>query len=200
MYDIAQVKSIDSDNGKLSVTLNLFSRSKKRERSLELSERTNNVKDTSRIIRTCWVAQPGNSDGDFTSVTPLRQCQRCIIKRQECASVKKNLRRFRTLSLFGGCGGMDIGLSFSHFRTDWMIDMSAIACETFRRHHPSAVVLQSEVGQALADRKKERLLPSPGEVDAIVMGPPCQSFSKMVSRSVLRENKRRVVLPNFSKR
>lgn len=98
------------------------------------------------------------------------------------AAAKKQLRRPRTLSLFGGAGGMDIGLALSHFRTTWMIDSCAVSCQTFSAHHPSAKVTQLMVGDALLQRRSLLNMPDLDEVEAIVMGPPCQPFSKIVSR------------------
>jgi hypothetical protein len=151
------------------------------------------LSDISRIKSLCRVEQPGAIKGDFIASSHVTQCQECTEKKEKLEAARNFVRRLRTLSVFGGAGGLDIGLSFSHCRTNWMIDMCQRSCETFRLHHPSTVVIQKEAGLALEDGEG---LPVPGEVDMIVMGPPCQSFSKMVSPFVFEREYDRY--PNLS--
>jgi site-specific DNA-cytosine methylase len=85
------------------------------------------------------------------------------------------------MSLFGGAGGMDVGLAMSQFRTCWMIDDSAMSCCTFAAHHPATKVTQLLAGEALLNRTSLSTMPTLDEVEGIAMGPPCQPFSKIVS-------------------
>jgi hypothetical protein len=143
------------------------------------------LEDLSRIKRRCWVVQAGSDDGDFQSTSPIDVCNQCLQARIERARAIQHLHRLRTLSLFGGAGGIDIGLSLSHFRTSWMIDACATSCQTFSAHHPKASVIQLMVGEALLDRRNLPSMPKVGEIDVIVMGPPCQPFSKIVGNFVI---------------
>lgn len=135
------------------------------------------LEDNRRVEQVCWVGEFGKDEGDFRTQTSLKYCRECLQKRLEKTEAASKLYRLRVLSLFGGAGGMDIGLSFSHFRTNWMVDLDPASCSTFSAHHPAASVVQDTVGHALNHRT---MLPEVGEVDVIAMGPPCQPFSRVV--------------------
>ena len=182
LYEIAQVQSLTVEEGIWMAVMTGLKRCAGTERTLKVG-RTFVLTDPARIKRTCWVASDGSSDGDFTCKDRIEHCRECLSTRLRCKEAKRHLRRIQTLSLFGGAGGMDVGLSFAHFRTSWMVDMSQKACETFQAHHPSAAVLQMDAGEALRKRAALPTMPGQGTVDAIVMGPPCQPFSKIVSAS-----------------
>lgn len=180
LYEIAQVQSVTMEEGRWMAVLTGLKRCASTERALKVDS-SFVLTDPARIKRNCWVASDGSLDADFTCKDRLEHCRECLSTRLRCKEAKSHLRRIRTLSLFGGAGGMDVGLSFAHFRTNWMVDMSQSACETFQAHHPSAAVIQMDAGEALRKRASLPSMPRPGTVDAIVMGPPCQPFSKIVS-------------------
>jgi DNA (cytosine-5)-methyltransferase 1 len=77
--------------------------------------------------------------------------------------------RFRALSLFSGCGGLDLGAIRAGFKVVQAIDLDADAVRTYNQNlDPCAIV--ANVTQ---------LAPSflPGNIDLLLGGPPCQGFS-----------------------
>lgn len=82
------------------------------------------------------------------------------------------------LDLFAGCGGLTIGLGQAGIKVSWANEIDAHTAETYRRSHPGCTVFEEDVNllyRRLLDRDTD--LPSPGEVDLVAGGPPCQGFS-----------------------
>lgn len=81
------------------------------------------------------------------------------------------------IDLFSGCGGLSLGFEQAGFTVKMGIDNWEDAIVTFRRNHPHAMGLVAD----LASQKPEALCASqglsPGSVDVVVGGPPCQGFS-----------------------
>ena len=75
----------------------------------------------------------------------------------------------KAVSLFCGCGGLDIGFHRVGIRTIFANDFSKDACETYRKWNPSAEVVCGDVGEI-----PESSIP---DCDAILGGFPCQGFS-----------------------
>lgn len=84
----------------------------------------------------------------------------------------------KSLSVFTGAGGMDIGLEQAGFTPICYLDNDSIAQETIRLNRPDWPLWEDgDVGAAAA-----RLIPvefgmKPGDLDLISGGPPCQPFS-----------------------
>lgn len=84
---------------------------------------------------------------------------------------------YKTISLFSGAGGMDAGFHAAGFDVLVAVEQDPSCCDTLRANMPETHVLQADISTvtgkqllALADLKR-------GEVDAVIGGPPCQSFS-----------------------
>jgi DNA (cytosine-5)-methyltransferase 1 len=77
------------------------------------------------------------------------------------------------VSLYSGCGGLDLGFVASGFRPLWANDFDEHACETYR------AVLGDHIVHGDID---EVGLPSFKDVDAVIGGPPCQGFSVVGKR------------------
>lgn len=80
---------------------------------------------------------------------------------------------WRSLSLFSGCGGFDLGLDRAGFSHVAAYDILAEAGKTLRKARPSWQVFAGEAG----DVTKVDWRPDRGLVDIIHGGPPCQPFS-----------------------
>lgn len=84
----------------------------------------------------------------------------------------------RCISLFSGCGGLDLGLHASGFRTVLATDAEPLCTDTFERNFPGTPFLTGRIGrfnrQDFADAMGGRV----GEIDLIAGGPPCPPFSK----------------------
>jgi len=75
----------------------------------------------------------------------------------------------RALSLFSGCGGLDLGARQAGIETVLAIDHDAIAIETYKRNISSDAIV--------ADLTNNSSIAIPTNIDLLIGGPPCQGFS-----------------------
>jgi DNA (cytosine-5)-methyltransferase 1 len=83
------------------------------------------------------------------------------------------------ISLFCGCGGLDLGFREAGFETILAIDKNAVACATYEKNHPGVRVLKQDLSTAPKGYVLERLeeLPKMRKPIGVIGGPPCQAFS-----------------------
>lgn len=89
------------------------------------------------------------------------------------------MKRYRVLDLFAGGGGFSVGLLMAHkegfgFDIVKALDIDADSCRTLEGHLGSDRVLHGDITE---DEVKQRLITECADVDVIVGGPPCQTFS-----------------------
>lgn len=90
---------------------------------------------------------------------------------------------FRVLDLFSGCGGISWGFKKAGFHILAGVDQDKEALETFALNMPEARALNHDLsGQGVTELVSSLGL-ARGELDVLVGGPPCQGFSKNVTRS-----------------
>lgn len=93
-----------------------------------------------------------------------------------------NQKKYKVLSLFSGCGGLDLGLEggfvslgekygSNAFETVWANDINAKASKTQELNFPHTKVVCDDITKVLDDKLE---LP---EADVVVGGFPCQDFS-----------------------
>lgn len=75
----------------------------------------------------------------------------------------------KTVALFAGCGGLDLGFKNAGFNIIWANDNNKKVQETYRYNHKETEL----VIKSLLDIKSEEI----PECDVIIGGPPCQSWS-----------------------
>lgn len=97
----------------------------------------------------------------------------------------KRTRRLRptVVSLFSGCGGMDLGFERAGFRVTHMVETSPFACQTLRTNFPSAQVLGPPADSGDVREVDFAKIPTP---DVLIGGPPCQSFSIAAAQRFLK--------------
>jgi DNA (cytosine-5)-methyltransferase 1 len=85
-------------------------------------------------------------------------------------SLKTKKNSFKIVSLFAGCGGLDIGFNNAGFETIWANEFDKTIWETFEKNFPETKL------------DKRSILDVPvsdiPECDGIIGGPPCQSWSE----------------------
>lgn len=79
------------------------------------------------------------------------------------------------ISLFSGCGGLDLGFERAGFDIPVANEFDKKIWETFKVNHPKTHLIERDVRLIT----KEDISPYlSGEVDGIIGGPPCQSWSE----------------------
>jgi DNA (cytosine-5)-methyltransferase 1 len=86
-------------------------------------------------------------------------------------------QRFAAVSLFAGCGGMDLGAEQSGTaKTVWAIDNEHWAVETYRRNISKHIVEANIISTPVPD------IPC----DILLAGPPCQDYSTLWNHDGLK--------------
>lgn len=75
------------------------------------------------------------------------------------------------ISLFSGCGGLDLGFEKAGFRIPIANEFDPTIWETFKINHPQTKLIEGDIRDI-----DENVFPN--NVDGIIGGPPCQSWSE----------------------
>ncbi|MGN6639699.1 MAG: DNA cytosine methyltransferase, partial [Mucilaginibacter sp.] len=76
----------------------------------------------------------------------------------------------RIISLFSGCGGMDLGFEKANFKVVWANDNAASVWDTYAANFPNTYL----------EKRSLSRLPSeaiPSDIIGVIGGPPCQAWS-----------------------
>ncbi len=106
------------------------------------------------------------------------------------ATVQKETNKsFSVLSLFSGCGGLDLGFiggfeflkkryHQNNYKVIWANDIDEASCQTFANYFKHDVIC-GDITQILEGKYSARLFdaPLPEKVDIVLGGFPCQDFS-----------------------
>lgn len=97
------------------------------------------------------------------------------------------------LSLFAGCGGIDLGFRWAGIETIAGVEIKQFACDTLKKNHPAIKVFGSpecegDVRQFNADVLQEMI--GDTEIDIISGGPPCQPFSVAAAQRFYKDDER----------
>lgn len=79
------------------------------------------------------------------------------------------------ISLFSGCGGLDLGFERAGFDIPVANEFDKTIWETFKANHPKTNLIEGDV-RKITKADMEPFIQ--GEVDGIIGGPPCQSWSE----------------------
>ena len=81
----------------------------------------------------------------------------------------------KVISLFSGCGGLDLGFEKAGFNIPVANEFDPSIYTTFKLNHPKTYLVEGDIRRIT----KENILPYvDGQIDGIVGGPPCQSWSE----------------------
>ena len=75
------------------------------------------------------------------------------------------------LSLFSGCGGLDLGFERAGFDIPVANEFDSSIWQTFKFNHPKSKLITQDVRKLSVDS-------FPDNIDGIIGGPPCQSWSE----------------------
>lgn len=77
----------------------------------------------------------------------------------------------KVISLFSGCGGLDLGFEKAGFEIPVANEFDKTIWDTFEINHPKTKLIKGDIRNI-----KEEYFPN--EIDGIIGGPPCQSWSE----------------------
>ena len=77
----------------------------------------------------------------------------------------------KLISLFSGCGGLDLGFERAGFEIPVANEFDPSIWKTFRVNHPESRLITNDIRNLSVDF-------FPDDVDGIIGGPPCQSWSE----------------------
>lgn len=104
--------------------------------------------------------------------------------------------KFTVVSLFSGAMGLDIGMKKTkRFRLLTCIEKEKAFCETIRRNvsegrlEPDLHIINSDICNVAPAEVMHRLGLAPGELDVLIGGPPCQSFSTAGKRGTVMDHR-----------
>lgn len=88
------------------------------------------------------------------------------------------------ISLFSGCGGLDLGFEKAGFHIPVANEFDRTIWDTFKANHPNTHLIEGDVRQVNKDDFKRYI---DGEIDGIIGGPPCQSWSEAGALQGIRD-------------
>lgn len=131
-------------------------------------------------------------------MTPVAAPPRPVARRQIIGTGHSDSVQRKTLnviSLFTGAGGLDLGLEMAGYGTCACVEIDPVFRETIRRNRPSWNPLDDFNGDVTCITSS-LLLKRSGlakeQVDLLVGGPPCQSFSNMGNRKGVQDARGRL--------
>lgn len=93
------------------------------------------------------------------------------------------------ISLFSGCGGLDLGFLKAGFVIPVAIEFDKTIWATFKANHPYTHLIEGDVRRV---SKEDITQFVNGEVDGIIGGPPCQSWSEAGSLRGINDDRGRL--------
>ncbi|WP_061207216.1 DNA cytosine methyltransferase [Leptospira santarosai] len=98
------------------------------------------------------------------------------------SNIKKNLT---AIDLFGGCGGLSLGLSKAGFKVLAAVEILTHARETYSLNHKDALLF-SDIKKISGSDIMEQAKLKPGDLDLLAGCPPCQGFSSLRRKNRLK--------------
>lgn len=88
------------------------------------------------------------------------------------------------ISLFSGCGGLDLGFERAGFNIPVANEFDKTIWATFKANHPNTHLIEGDIRQVTKEDIEQFIN---GEVDGIIGGPPCQSWSEAGSLKGIKD-------------
>lgn len=88
----------------------------------------------------------------------------------------------KLISLFSGCGGLDSGFERAGFEIPSANEFDSSIWETFEMNHPTTKLIKKDIRNLSNDD-------FPDDVDGIIGGPPCQSWSEAGAQRGIKDSR-----------
>ncbi len=88
----------------------------------------------------------------------------------------------KVISLFSGCGGLDLGFEKAGFEIAVANELDKVICETYKANHPNTMLIEDNIRNVNDED-------FPDDIDGIIGGPPCQSWSEAGTLKGLDDNR-----------
>ena len=80
------------------------------------------------------------------------------------------------ISLFSGCGGLDLGFEKAGFNIIFANEYDKNICPTYKINHPKTKLIEKDI-RKITKKNLEEYFGKNINIDGIIGGPPCQSWS-----------------------
>lgn len=84
---------------------------------------------------------------------------------------KERFYSMKVISLFSGCGGLDLGFEKAGFKVPVANEFDKTIWDTFEANHPKTKLIKGDIRNIQEED-------FPDDIDGIIGGPPCQSWSE----------------------
>lgn len=101
--------------------------------------------------------------------------------------VVDNKKKFTTIELFAGAGGLALGVEQAGFETLGLIEFDKDAADTLKKNRPNWRVINDDIANISKLDLEEYFMIKKGELDLLSGGAPCQSFSYAGNRLGLED-------------
>jgi len=98
------------------------------------------------------------------------------------------MAQLRSLSLFSGCQGLDLGMEKKGIKACAFVDSDSTCRETIRINCPRAIIFKDVFDSEVLNFARNT------QIDVVVGGPPCQSFSTIGKRDFLHDPRGKALL------
>ncbi|WP_131101514.1 DNA cytosine methyltransferase [Bacillus sp. SYJ] len=98
------------------------------------------------------------------------------------------------ISFFAGAGGLDMGIHKAGFDVRVSVEIESVYCETLRMNHPDWNVVEGDIMMYNKEKVLEQAKLKEGEVDLMIGGSPCQSFSTAGKRQAFSDPRGQAML------
>ncbi|HJQ32937.1 MAG TPA: DNA cytosine methyltransferase [Pyrinomonadaceae bacterium] len=89
------------------------------------------------------------------------------------------MTRLKVVDLFSGAGGLSSGFRAAGFEVSASVESNEVFCRTHQYNFPECISINANVHQFNAEEFAENTGLKKGSVDAVIGGPPCQTFSSI---------------------